>query len=139
MGSKNNESDEYSPIESFDDIWDSSYGVLPDFDGIRYRMHDMIEYAQLKGVSTEELTEDEIAKFTYKVDTHHKFFITDEQQDKLKKILTQEEFDNLITLKNNAFFDMLYNYINNQIHNGELTPIGTLLKDIYFEIINQSL
>lgn len=55
-----------NPIESLDDIGDSTYGVLPNENRVYYRMRDLVEYARLKGISTEELTEEEAAMFAHK-------------------------------------------------------------------------
>lgn len=63
---KNNQEDKRNPIESLDDIGDPTYGVLPNEDGIYYRIREMVEYARLKGVSTEDLTAEEVAMFAHK-------------------------------------------------------------------------
>lgn len=58
--------DNRNPIESLDDIGDPTYGILPNEKGVYYRIRDLVEYVRLKGVSTEELTEEEVAMFAHK-------------------------------------------------------------------------
>lgn len=66
-----------------------------------------------------------------------RFFITEEQQHRLKEILTQEEYGQLIVLKDEAFFDKLGGYIDIRVRDGEPTADGVKLDDIYYEIYNQ--
>ena len=65
--SKKYKRDNRDPIESLDDIGDPTYGVLPNTDGIYYRIRELVEYAKLKGVDTSELTEEEVAMFAHKI------------------------------------------------------------------------
>ena len=67
----------------------------------------------------------------------NKFFITDEQKRSLKELLTQEEYEGLIGLTDEAFFDELGGYIDVRVRGGEPTDDGVKLDDIYYEIYNQ--
>lgn len=67
----------------------------------------------------------------------NEFFITEEQKRRLKELLTQEEYDKLIVLKDDAFFDELGGYIDIRVSGGEPTQDGVKLDDLHYEIYNQ--
>ena len=67
----------------------------------------------------------------------NKFFITDEQKRRLKELLTQEEYNKLIVLTDAEFFDVLGDYIDIRVCDGEPTLDGKKLDDIYYEMYNQ--
>ncbi len=68
-----------------------------------------------------------------------KFIITTEQKEKLKNILTEEEFRNLCPLVWDDFFVELNECTILRFNeDDEPTDISNQLEDIYFEILNQN-
>lgn len=67
-----------------------------------------------------------------------KFIISEEQKNRLKELLTEEEYKALTDLKFNDFYDTLSGFIDIRYEDCEPTPKSDALEAIYYEIYNQN-
>lgn len=67
-----------------------------------------------------------------------KFIISEEQKNKLKELLTENEYKTLIDLKFNEFYDTLSGFIDIRYEDCEPTQKSDALEAIYYEIYNQN-
>lgn len=67
-----------------------------------------------------------------------KFIVSEEQNDKLKDLLTEEEYNQLVNLEFNDFYDTLSGFIDIRYENCEPTPKSEALEAVYYEIYNQN-
>lgn len=67
-----------------------------------------------------------------------KFFVTEEQKEKLKLILSKEEYDALMRLEWEEFHDEIIGYAVMRYENDEPTKEALTLEDIQNEVLNQN-
>ncbi len=68
----------------------------------------------------------------------NKFVITEEQKGKLRRLLTEKEFNNLLSKEWEIFFDELNYLIVSRFVNDEPTEQSNALDKIYIQIYNQN-
>ncbi len=68
----------------------------------------------------------------------NKFILTDSQKERLKSLLTEEEYKRLTALEWGDFFDELNDCIVMRFKDNEPTPEALVIQGIYDEIYNQN-
>lgn len=68
----------------------------------------------------------------------NKFIISEEQKNRLKQLLTSDEYNALINLTFNDFYDTFSGFIDIRYEDCEPTLQSEALETIYYEIYNQN-